>query len=393
MIMKKYDFDEIIPREGTDCIKYDAREWIFKTNDVLPLWVADMDFRTPDFIVEAIKKRAEHEIFGYTFKPKSYFKSIIGWMQRRHNWNVQKEWISFSPGVVAGLTLAIETFSNPGDEVVVQPPVYFPFFDCVKGTRRKLVENPLKLENGRYTFDFEDLKSKITGNTKLLLLCNPQNPGGMVWTKEELQELSSICLKNNIMVISDEIHSDLVFEGHTHIPFAAISEEAASNSVVFMAPSKTFNVAGLSSSVVIIPDKTNFARYERALNVGHLGMGNIFGTVALEAAYAYGDEWLAQILDYIWDNYLFLKKFMSEKLPIVKVMKPESTYLIWLDFSEYGMNDNELFKFMVNEAKVGLNNGDKFGTGGNGWLRINIGCPRSILEEGLNRLEKAFGKL
>jgi len=391
--MKKYDFDEIIPREGTNCIKYDGREWIFKTNDVLPLWVADMDFRTPDFIVKAIKKRAEHEIFGYTFKPESYFKSIIGWMQRRHNWEVQKEWISFSPGVVAGLTLAIETFSNTGDEVVVQPPVYFPFFDCVKGTRRKLVENPLKLENGRYTFDFDDLKSKITGNTKLLLLCNPQNPGGMVWTKEELQELSSICLKNNIMVISDEIHSDLVFEGHKHIPFASISEEAASNSVVFMAPSKTFNVAGLSSSVAIIPDKTNFARYERALGVGHLGMGNIFGTVALEAAYSHGDEWLTQMLDYIWDNYLFLEKFMSEKLPKVKVMKPESTYLIWLDFNEYGMNDSELFKFTINEAKVGLNNGAKFGTGGNGWLRINIGCPRSILEEGLNRLEKAFGKL
>ncbi|SHI35833.1 cystathione beta-lyase [Tangfeifania diversioriginum] len=391
--MKRYDFDEIIPREGTNCIKYDGREWIFKTNDVLPLWVADMDFRTPDFIVKAIKKRAEHEIFGYTFKPESYFKSIIGWMQRRHNWNVQKEWISFSPGVVAGLTLAIETFSNPGDEVVVQPPVYFPFFDCVKGTRRKLVKNPLKLENGRYTFDFDDLKSKITGNTKLLMLCNPQNPGGMVWTKEELHELSSICLKNNIMVISDEIHSDLVFEGHKHIPFASISEEAASNSVVFMAPSKTFNVAGLSSSVAIIPDKTNFARYERALGVGHLGMGNIFGTVALEAAYNHGDEWLAQMLDYIWDNYLFLEKFMSEKLPKVKVMKPESTYLIWLDFNEYGMNDSELFKFTINEAKVGLNNGAKFGTGGNGWLRINIGCPRSILEEGLNRLEKAFGKL
>jgi len=391
--MRKYDFDEIIPREGTNCIKYDGREWMFKTNDVLPLWVADMDFRTPGFIVEAIKKRAEHEIFGYTFKPESYFKSITGWMQRRHNWEVQKEWISFSPGVVAGLTLAIETFSNPGDEVVVQPPVYFPFFDCVKGTRRKLVENPLKLENGRYTFDFDDLKSKITGNTKLLLLCNPQNPGGMVWTKEELRELLSICLKNNIMVISDEIHSDLVFEGSKHIPFASISEEAASNSVIFMAPSKTFNVAGLSSSVAIIPNKTNFARYDRALDVGHLGMGNIFGTVALEAAYSHGDEWLAQVLDYIWDNYLFLEKFMSEKLPKVKVMKPESTYLIWLDFNEYGMNDSELFNFTINEAKVGLNNGAKFGTGGNGWLRINIGCPRSILEEGLNRLKKAFGKL
>jgi cystathionine beta-lyase len=391
--MKKYDFDEIIPREGTNCIKYDAREWIFKTNDVIPLWVADMDFRTPDFIVDAIKKRADHEIYGYTFKPESYYQSIIEWMKRRHNWEIKKEWISSSPGVVAGFTLAIETFSKPGDEVIVQPPVYFPFFDSVKGTKRKMVENPLKLENGRYTFDFEDLKSKISDKTKLLLFCNPQNPGGMAWTREELEELSSICIENGVMVISDEIHSDLVYEGHEHIPFSTISDEAANNSVVFMAPSKTFNVAGLSSSVAVIPNKTNFNRYERALNVGHLGMGNIFGTVALETAYSIGDEWLEQMLDYVWENYLFLEKFIAGKLPKVKVMKPEATYLIWLDFRNYEMSDKELFQYTIDEAKVGLNNGGKFGTGGDGWLRINIACPRSILEEALQRLEKAFSKL
>ncbi|MFW5754960.1 MAG: MalY/PatB family protein [Tangfeifania sp.] len=391
--MMKYDFDEIIPREGTNCIKYDGREWIFKTNDVLPLWVADMDFRTPGFIVDAIKKRADHEIYGYSFKPESYYNSLIGWMKRRHNWEIKKEWISSSPGVVAGLTLAIETFSKPGDEVIVQPPVYFPFFDSVKGTKRNLIENPLKLVGGRYTFDFEDLQLKITKNTKLLLLCNPQNPGGMVWTDEELEKLSAICIENGIMVISDEIHSDLVFEGRKHIPFTTISYEAANNSIVFMAPSKTFNVAGLSSSVAIIPNKTNFGRYERTLNVGHLGMGNIFGTVALEAAYSNGDGWLEQMMGYVWGNYLFLEKFIAENLPKVKVMKPEATYLIWLDFREYGMNDKELFQFTIDEAKVGLNNGAKFGTGGDGWLRLNIGCPRSILEEGLQRLEKAFSKL
>jgi cysteine-S-conjugate beta-lyase len=388
--MKKYNFDEIVPREGTDCIKYDAREWMFKTNDVLPLWVADMDFKTPDFIVDAIKKRAEHEIYGYTFKPDSYFNSIIGWMKRRHNWKINKEWISFSPGVVAGLTLAVETFSKPGDEVVVQPPVYFPFFDCVKGTKRKMVENPLKLENGRYTFDFNDLKSKITESTKLLLLCNPQNPGGMVWTKKELEELSNICLENNIMVISDEIHSDLIYNRHQHIPFATLSEEAANNCMVCMAPSKTFNVAGLSSSMVIIPNKTKFARYERALGVGHLGMGNIFGSTALEAAYTHGDEWLKQMLDYLWENYHVLETFFKNKLPKVKVMKPEATYLIWLDFTEFGMKNDELMKFTIENAKVGLNDGGRFGTGGDGWLRINIGCPRSILEKGLEKLGKAF---
>lgn len=391
--MKKYDFDEIIPREGTNCIKYDARDWIFNTNDVLPLWVADMDFRAPDFIVDAIKKRAGHEIYGYTFRSDSYYKSIIGWMKRRHNWDIKKEWISSSPGVVAGLTLTIETFSKPGDEVIVQPPVYFPFFDCIKGTKRKLIENPLKIENGRYTFDFDDLKKKITENTKLLLLCNPQNPGGMVWEKEELETLSGICLENNIIVISDEIHSDLIFNKNKHIPFAILSEEAAKNCAVLMAPSKTFNVAGLSTSLVIIPDKTKFNRYERTLGVGHLGMGNIFGSVALEAAYSNGDEWLEQLLAYLWENFLLVETYFSKNLPNVKVMKPEATYLIWLDFTSYGMNDERLSKFIIKEAKVGLNNGGRFGTGGNGWMRINIGCPRSILQEGLERLVKAFNKL
>jgi cystathionine beta-lyase len=389
--MKKYNFDEIVPREGTNCIKYDARDWMFKTNDLIPLWVADMDFKTPDLIVEAIKKRAEHEIYGYTFKPESYFQAIVGWMKRRHNWEIQKEWISSSPGVVAGLTLVIETFSKPGDEVIVQPPVYFPFFDCVKSTKRKLVENPLKIEKGRYTFDFDDLKTKITENTKLLLLCNPQNPGGMVWTKAELEKLSAICLENNIMVISDEIHSDLIYKGNKHIPFATLSEEVAKNCAILMAPSKTFNVAGLSTSLIIIPDKTKFARYERTLGVGHLGMGNIFGSVALEAAYTSGDEWLKQMLDYLWDNYLLLSQFISERIPKVKVMKPEATYLIWIDFRKYGMKNAELMKFTIENAKVGLNDGGRFGTGGDGWLRINIGCPRSILTEALERLGKAFG--
>jgi cystathionine beta-lyase len=335
----------------------------------------------------------DHEIYGYTFRPDSYFDAVMGWMKRMHGWEIKKEWISFSPGVVAGLTFAIETFSKPGDGVIVQPPVYFPFFDCVKGTKRKLVENPLKIENGRYTFDFEDLKSKIENNTKILLLCNPQNPGGMAWTKNELQQLTDICLEKDILIISDEIHSDLVFDGHQHIPLATISDEVAKNSIICMAPSKTFNVAGLASSLVIIPDKNKFNRYERALNVGHIGMGNIFGSVALEAAYKFGDEWLLQMKKYVWENYLYLEKFFTKSLPKVKVMKPEATYLIWLDFREYGMKNEEIMKFTTNNAKVGLNDGGRFGTGGEGWLRINIGCPRSILEEALQRLGKAFGSL
>lgn len=388
--MKKYDFDEIVPRKGTNSIKYDALDKIFGSADLLPLWVADMDFKTPDFIVDAIKKRAEHEIYGYTFKPDSYFDAIINWMKRRHDWEIQKEWISSSPGVVAGLSLAIESFSKPGDGVIVQPPVYFPFFDCVKGNNRTMIENPLRMENGRYTFDLEDLKSKITETTKLLLLCNPQNPGGMVWTLEELTALTNICLENNIMIISDEIHSDFIFNGHKHIPIASISEEVAQNCMVCMAPSKTFNVAGLASSLVIIPNKRKFAAYERTLGVAHLGMGNIFGSVALEAAYAHGDEWLSQILVYLWDNYLLAEKFIAENLPRVKVMKPEATYLVWLNFSDYGMGNQELSKFTTDQAKVALNDGGRFGKGGDGWLRLNIGCPRSVLEEGLEKLKQAF---
>jgi len=393
MPMKRYNFDEIVPREGTNSIKYDGLKKYFKTDGLLPLWVADMDFRTPDFIVEAMRQRLDHEIYGYSIRPDSYFDSVVNWMQRRFGWDIRKEWISFSPGVVAGLTLGIETFSNPGDGVVVMPPVYFPFFDCVKGTKRKMIENPLKLENGRYTFDLEDLKAKIDENTKLLLLCNPQNPGGMAWTREELKALTDICLDNDIMIIADEIHSDLVYKGHKHIPLASISEDVAKNCMISMAPSKTFNVAGLASSLVIIPDKTKFTRFERALGVGHLGMGNIFGTVALEAAYTHGDNWLDQMLDYLWDNYLLLEDFITAKLPKVKVMRPEATYLVWLDFRSYGMKNEELMKFTMEKAKLALNDGARFGTGGDGWLRINTGCPRSVLEEALNRLEKAFAPI
>ena len=388
--MSKYNFDEIIPREGTNSLKYDARKQVFNSSDILPLWVADTDFKTPDFIVNAIKKRAEHEIFGYTFKPDSYYRSIIGWMQRRHNWSIKKEWISFSPGVVAGLTCAIKAFSNPGDGVVVQPPVYSPFFSCVEGTGREIVRNPLIIKNNRYTFDFHNLKSQINKKTRLLLLCNPHNPGGMVWKNEELEELGSICNKNDILIISDEIHSDLIFKGNRHIPITMVSEETAKNSIILSAPSKTFNIAGLTTSVVIIPDKKKFEQFEKILNLAHLGMGNIFGAVALEAAYSYGDEWLNQLLDYLWNNYLYLKKFFNNNLPEVKVMNPEATYLVWLDFREYEMDGKELTKLIVDKAKVGLNNGAGFGIEGNGWMRLNIGCPRSVLAEGLNRLNNAF---
>lgn len=389
--MKKYNFDEIVDRTHTNCLKYDARASFFGNPDVIPLWVADMDFRTPDFIVEAIRKRAEHEIFGYTFRPDSYSQSIVNWLKIRHNWEIKPEWISFSPGVVAGLTMAIEALSDKGDGVIVQPPVYFPFFDSVKGSGRQMIENPLKLENGRYHFDLDDLRRKITPTTRLLLLSNPHNPGGMVWTKEELSALAQICIEQKIIIISDEIHSDLIFEGCKHTPLSGISEEVAQNCVTLMAPSKTFNTAGLTTSFLVIPNKRHLVAYERVMRLPHLHMGNIFGTVALEAAYTHGQEWLAQLLVYLQDNYRFLENFFAEKLPKVKVMRPEATYLIWIDFSAFGLTDDDLNKRMI-EAGVGLNRGTQFGKQGSGYMRINIGCPHATLKEALTRIEQAFNQ-
>jgi cystathionine beta-lyase len=387
--MKTYNFDELIDRTNTNCIKYDGRKVFFGNADVLPLWVADMDFRTPDFIVEAIKERAEKDIYGYTFRGESYNQSIVNWLKRRHNWEIKPEWISFSPGVVAGLTLAIEALSKPGDGVIIQPPVYFPFFDSVKGTGRELIENPLRLEDGRYYFDLEDLKNKITPTTRLLLLSNPHNPGGMAWNAKELSELAQMCIENKILIISDEIHSDLIYEGSRHTPLAGISDEIAQTCVVCMAPSKTFNTAGLTTSFLVIPNKRLHVAYERVMRVPHLHMGNIFGTVALEAAYTHGDEWLGQLMKYLQVNYNLLEQFFSENIPQIKVMRPEGTYLIWLDFSSFGLSDEALNVKLIN-AGVGLNQGVQFGKQGRGFMRMNIGCPQSVLQEALVRIQKAF---
>ena len=387
--MKTYNFDELIDRTNTNCIKYDARLAFFGKADVMPLWVADMDFRTPDFIVEAIKRRADSDIYGYTFRGEGYNQSIVNWLKRRHQWDIKPEWISFSPGVVAGLTLAIEAFSKPGEGIIIQPPVYFPFADSVKGTGRELIENPLRLENGRYFFDLEDLKAKITPTTRILLLSNPHNPGGMAWNREELSALARICMDNKVLIISDEIHSDLVYEGTHHTPLAAISEEIAQNCVICMSPSKTFNCAGLTTSYLVIPNKRYFVSYERVMRLPHLHMGNIFGNVALEAAYTHGDEWLGQLLDYLKGNLLYLESFFQERMPQVKVMHPDATYLIWLDFTAYGLADEQLNQALI-DAGVGLNRGTQFGKQGRGYMRINIGCPRSVLKEALLKIEKAF---
>lgn len=387
--MKHYNFDEIIERRGTDCVKYDMLEDYFGNGEALPLWVADTDFRVPDFIMNALNERMNHEILAYSYRPESYYEAIISWMDRKHGWKINKEMITSSPGVVSGVTMLIMALSEPGDKVIVQPPVYFPFFTSIKGSGRKMVENPLMIKDGRYTFDFENLLQIIDSQTKLLILCNPHNPGGMVWTREELEELSRICTDNGIVIISDEIHADLVFTGNKHLPIPMVSENVAMNSAVLMAASKTFNVAGLSTAFVIIPNKKLRLKYERVLHTVHIDSGNIFGNIATEAALRDGHDWLSQLMIYLEDNYNFLETFLTQRMPKIKIMKPEATFLVWLDLTAYNLGEKELAKRLI-EGGIAINKGSIFGTGGEGYFRLNIGCPRAVLEEGLIKIEKAL---
>lgn len=385
-----YNFDELIERRGTDSLKYDATQRVFGSQDVLPLWVADMDFRTPDFVVEAIQKRVQHEIYGYTIRPESLYKSVIDWVKRHYNWNIQKEWIVFTPGVVPALNMSIMAYTNPGDKVILQSPVYYPFFWSINLNQRKLVNNQLVHAVDTYKMDLKSLKEQIDADTKLMLLCNPHNPVGRVWKREELLELAEICLERNIIMISDEIHADLILNGHKHIPFSTLGDDVANITATCLAPSKTFNLAGLSTSFMVIPNPDLRKKLEGVIENLHIAGGNIFGFIALEAAYTKGDEWLEQMLRYVEGNIDAMIAFFAERIPRVKVIRPEGTYLVWVDFSGLGMSDQELRRFMIEKAKVGFNYGPDFGPGGEGFERINVACPRSTLMEALERIEKAL---
>ena len=384
-----YDFDKLIDRENTNCVKYDLRKAVFGNPDVLPMWVADMDFETPDFAREAVINRAMHPVYGYHFKDQPYFKSIQGWLMRHHQWEVPLEWMSFVPGVVCGFNMVVLAFTQKGDEVIIQSPVYPPFHHAVSKHGRKLVYNSLKMGKDGYEMDF-DLLEKQAKTAKMLILSNPHNPVGRCWNREELLRLSEICLHNEVLVISDEIHCDLVLPGYKHTPYATLSAEAAEHCIVFHAASKTFNLAGLATSAAIIPNKTlrdSYVHYVEALEA-HLG--NIFGKVATQASMEQGDEWLAQLLDYVQGNIDYVSDFLIKNLPKVRFFKSQATYMMWLDFNGYGLSEEELWHKMTQEAQLGFNRGSDFGQEGKGFFRINLACPRSTVEEAMGRLLKFY---
>ncbi len=385
----KYNFDNIINRENTASVKYDLRKEIFQKEDVIPMWVADMDFKTPDFIIKAIKERLNHEVFGYSIRPRSYFQSIIDWVKRRHNWEIKEEWISFSPGIVPAINMAVLAYTSPGDKIIIQPPVYHPFFYAIKNNDRELVENPLNLKGGRYHMNFKDLVDKLR-DAKMLVLSNPHNPGGSVWTKDELEKLGELCVKYNVLIMSDEIHADLIYKNYRYTPLASISSEIANHTVTFIAPSKTFNMAALATSSVISSNKELKEKYDKVLDAIHIGMGNVFGTVASEAAYTHGDKWLDQLMEYLETNLDLVEDYLKEKVPQIKMIRPEGTYLVWLDCSDLNLKGKDLKDFMIKDAGLGFNDGRMFGTGGEGYMRMNIACPKQIVLDALIRLEKAI---
>jgi len=388
-----YNFDEIYPRKGTNSLKHEMLNVIFGTEDVLPMWVADMDFKTPSFIMDAIRERTNHEILGYTFRGKSFNQAIVNWMEKRHQWSIQADSISFSPGVVPALALTIQAFTKPGDKIMIQSPVYYPFFSTILDNGRQLINNELIFNNGKYTINFEAFENQIDNRTKMFVFCSPHNPVGRVWQREELERIAEICIKKNILMVSDEIHSDIVFPNYKHIPLASVSVEAAMNSISTFAPSKTFNLAGLSTSYLVIPNQKLKTIYDNYLFDIHLKGGNIFGDVALEAAYTHGHKWVDEMVAYVAKNIDMVRDFARKHIDKLDLIEPESTYLLWLDCRKLNMDDSMLKDFMIKKAKLGMNPGTQFGKGGSGFMRMNVACPKSIVEQGLQQLEKAFNSL
>ncbi len=388
----KYDFDRVIKRKGTGSVKWDLADSIFGGSDLLPLWVADMDFQSPPEVIDVLVNRARHGIYGYTAASSTYFESFIAWFRKRHGWEIHSDWIHFSPGVVPALNLLLQTFSHPGDKVIIQQPVYYPFMNAIRNNGRVIVNNPLVLGHGKYRMDLDDLERKIiTEQAKLLILCSPHNPVGRVWSKDELSLLGEICSKYNVIVISDEIHCDLTYPGIKHVPFASIADNYLMNSITCLSPSKTFNLAGLQTAGLIIANPEMQIKYKRTLECFGLTWPNLFACEALTAAYTHGGQWLDAVIEYLTDNLSFLKDFIKNNIPEITLVEPEGTYLAWIDFRKLGLDRVSLKSLLREKAGVAFDDGYIFGSPeGDGFERINIACPRILLEKALRKIVAAI---
>ena len=388
-----YSFDKIVDRRGSGDLKHGVLQERYGRSDLLPLWVADMDFETPPFITEALRQRLDHSLFGYTVVPEELWDVIIQWTLEHHGWQVQREWLTYIPGIVKGIGMAINVFSEEGDKVIIQPPVYHPFRLTPQGNGRKVVYNPLReLPDGSYDMDFEQLEQVTDEHCKILILSNPHNPAGICWKEDTLRRLAHFCYEHHILVLSDEIHSDMALFGNRHIPFATVSDEAAACSITFAAPSKTFNIAGIVSSYAIVPNPTLRRRFYSWLEANELNDPPLFSPIATIAAYSQGESWRRQMLAYIEENIRFVEEYCHQHLPKIKPWRPEASFLVWLDCRPLGLQHDELIDLFVNRAHLALNDGAMFGPGGEGFMRLNVGTPRSILLQALLQLEKAMNK-
>ena len=384
-----YDFNKVTDRHGTNAIKYDLAVARGKPADVLSLWVADMDFPTAPAILEALHEKVNHGIFGYSVPDENFYETVKNWQKTEHDFDIARHWVVTTPGVVFAIACAIKAFTREGEAVIIQTPVYYPFKNMIFANNRKLVTSSLFEKDGKWQIDFDDFEKKIVENdVKLFILCSPHNPVGRVWTREELTRLSEICLKHNVIVFADEIHNDFVFEPNKHIVFSTISKEAAWNSVISTSASKTFNLAGLQFSVNFIQNPALKKKFHDERDKTGYDEPSLMGFVATQAAYEHGKEWLTALKKHLVENLDFVRNFVKENLPQVRLIEPEGTYLLWLDFSAYGYSDSELDNLIVNKAKVWLDRGTMFGCEGEGYQRINIATPRPILEEALKRIEK-----
>lgn len=384
-----YNFDELIDRRNTRSYKWDQMGPLLGDETILPLWVADMDFYSPPAVRKVIEQRAAIGVYGYSIRTQSYLDSITGWFQRRHGWSIKSEWIIDVPSVVSTLSLAVDLFTEPGDGVVLQSPVYYPFYDVIKGNGRKVERNPLKVVNGRYEMDFEQLEELFAAGAKMILLCNPHNPGGRVWERETLERLAELALKYNVIVVSDEIHCDLTFPGHPHTPFATLSEEVADITITALAATKTFNLPGLHTSFAVISNPRLRAKFDQRVKVLSIHMASHFAQDAVQAAYNESEQWLDDMLLYVKDNMDYTVAYLAEHAPSIKPLVSEGTYLLWLDCRAISEEPAALKELMHKKAKVAFNEGSMFGVEGAGWLRVNLACPRSILERALEQFAGA----